>query len=109
MQRPACPCRSGGGGGGDEALSAAELWETAGGRRLLQRFVGHCNSDTDIKEAGMHRSPSCAFVFAAAPSPHPAFSEHAVAVALGSLRAPAEAALRRQAGRDVDKTCTPIA
>jgi len=30
---------------------AWQLWEGPGGRRLLQRYVGHCNSVTDIKEA----------------------------------------------------------
>lgn len=27
------------------------MWDSPGGRRLLQRFVGHCNCATDIKEA----------------------------------------------------------
>lgn len=31
--------------------SAAALWQGPGGQRLLQHFVGHCNSMTDIKEA----------------------------------------------------------
>ena len=44
--------RNGVGGCGGGARSAAELWETEGGRRLLQRYVGHSNSVTDIKEAG---------------------------------------------------------
>lgn len=38
--------------------SAAALWQSAGGQRLLQRFVGHCNSMTDIKEAGQSSSLS---------------------------------------------------
>lgn len=36
--------------------SAAALWQCPGGQRLLQRFVGHCNSMTDIKEAGQSSS-----------------------------------------------------
>lgn len=33
------------------AVPAPPFWDTAGGRRLLQRYVGHCNCATDIKEA----------------------------------------------------------
>lgn len=32
-------------------MPAPPFWDTTGGRRLLQRFVGHCNCATDIKEA----------------------------------------------------------
>jgi WD40 repeat protein len=32
-------------------VPAAPFWDTAGGQRLLQRYIGHCNCATDIKEA----------------------------------------------------------
>ena len=44
--------RNGVNGGGGGGRSVAELWETEGDRRLLQRYLGHSNSVTDIKEAG---------------------------------------------------------
>jgi WD40 repeat protein len=33
------------------AVPAPPFWDTVGGRRLLQRYTGHCNCATDIKEA----------------------------------------------------------
>lgn len=42
------------GGGGSRKRRAepvGALWNSPGGKRMLQRYVGHCNVQTDIKEA----------------------------------------------------------
>jgi hypothetical protein len=41
------------------AVPARPFWDTAGGRRLLQRYIGHCNCATDIKEAACSSTARC--------------------------------------------------